>query len=293
MARSRPIACFVALVVVLAGFGALVALPGQVRPVGGQGVGTPEPSASSSTISVTGQGTVRTEPDSASFVAGVEATASTLGEAQAEANDRMTAIIDALRAAGVTENDIRTVAYNVDVIREDGVPPQPVPADAMEGAEASAQIGQAAATPDVPGIRGFRVINLVRVEVDDPDRLGALLDTAVAQGANTISGVSFFLEDPSVPQARARAAAMQDARTTAEELAAAADLTVGRVQSITEEGGPPSPASTGRVEADAALASGAPIEPGQTEIVVVVRVTYELEPPTPGPIETPAATPEP
>lgn len=293
MARSRSTTRFVAVVTVLVGFSAMLALLGLARPALGQNLGTPAPSTSSSTISVVGQGAARAAPDTASFVAGVEAVAATLSEAQGDANNRMTAIIDTLRATGVAADDIQTVGYNVEVIREESGPPQPVPADVPQGAEASTQIGEAAATPDVSGIRSFRVIKLVRVEVDDPARVGELLDTAVAQGANTIFEVSFFLEDPSLPLAQARATAVRNARTTAEELAAAAGLTVGRVQSIAEEGGAPQPSSIGRAGADAALESGTPIEPGQTEVVVVVGVTYELDPSPSGPAGTPAATPAP
>ena len=43
------------------------------------------------------------------------------------------------------------------------------------------------------------------------ERVGAILDEAVAAGANTVSGVSFIVSDPPRLRDLARAAAMTDA----------------------------------------------------------------------------------
>jgi uncharacterized protein YggE len=117
------------------------------------------------------------------------------------------------------------------------------------------------------------------VTVRDTDKLGELLDAAVSAGANSIYGISFYVEDQTAAASDARVEAVEDARTKADELASAAGMTVGPVVSIAE-GVPPvlSPVyAMGRGGAGAAMAEAAvPVEPGSTTVSVDVTVTYEL-----------------
>jgi uncharacterized protein YggE len=228
--------------------------------------------ATQPTVTVTGRGTASAEPDMAAFTTGVEVMADDLASTQEESTRRMTAILDALRQAGVPDEAIQTVGFRVEVVGADA-PPQPV-----EGAGAGAvePAMAVAATPGPAPIQGFRVVNEVRVEVADLDRLGAILDDVVAAGANTVFGVELTVDDPSDAQRQARQRAVADARTVAEDLAMAVGGRLGNVLAITTDGvsGPPQPVAA---EAQAAGAP-MPIAPGQTEIAVEVRVTYALLP---------------
>jgi uncharacterized protein YggE len=75
---------------------------------------------------------------------------------------------------------------------------------------------------------------------------------------------------------------MADARTKAEELAAAAGMTISRVASISEFSSPmPMPVEFGRDRIEAtAIADAAgpdvPISVGMNEISIDLQVTYEL-----------------
>lgn len=70
------------------------------------------------------------------------------------------------------------------------------------------------------------------------ERVGAILDEAVAAGANTVSGVSFIVSDPAGLRDLARAAAMTDAQSRAEQLANLAGVELGPVMQVSEAPGP-------------------------------------------------------
>lgn len=209
---------------------------------------------SPATVYVNGQGVVTVAPDTASVIVGVNIIDTTLSSAQEKATVQMTAVIDALKAAGIDEKDIQTVNYSVNILQnydQNGNPST---------------------------IEGFQVSNQVSVTVRDLAQLGTILDTVVAQGANAIYGINFFVDDPSAAASQARELAVQDAKRKADELAAAAGMQVGRILSISESYSPsPMPVAYGRAEA-ADTAVAVPIQAGSTAIQVDVQITYELVP---------------
>jgi uncharacterized protein YggE len=101
---------------------------------------------------------------------------------------------------------------------------------------------------------------------------GALIDAAVAAGANTISGPTLSRTDVDALYNQALAAAVDDAAERASVLAQAAGRSLGRVIGITEAGSAP--------VAFAAKASAAqdstPVVSGPQETTATVSVTYEL-----------------
>src|SRR5918993_2727206 len=162
------------------------------------------------TVSVSGHGSVNVPPDTASVNIGVDVIKPTLGEAQDTATAQATAVIEALKEAGIAAEDIQTEYFSVNILR-----------DYSENA-------------DPTQITGFEIVNQLRVTVRDTEQLGELLDAAVNAGANSIYGVTFYVDDQTAAASEARVEAVEDARTKAEELAAAAGLTPGSVVSIAE-----------------------------------------------------------
>lgn len=219
------------------------ATPGAAQEANARGVAT---------VQVVGSGTVDVSPDSASIVIGVDVTLPTLAEAQAEATDTMEAVIAAIQARDIPEEAIQTATFSVNPIRE---------YDQVTG---------------VPGaVTGFQVTNQVGVDTNDLDDLGALLDAAVAAGANSIYGITFYLEDPTDANSDARRLAFEDARTRAGELAENAGLTLGNVIAIQEGslGGVPYYSAD---MAQGRAGGGPPIAPGVTSISVAVDVVFGL-----------------
>jgi len=213
---------------------------------------SPVAGATPATVSVSGVGIVTTTPDTASIQLGMTVTQPTLADAQNEASTQMQAVLDALVAAGVEEKDIQTSSYYVSVVQNydsNGNPSE---------------------------VTNFQVQNMVNVVVRDIDNVGPILDSAVAAGANTVYGVNFYLDDSSAATSEARALAVQDAEKRAQELAAAAGMTLGPVVSITEgySSGPIYGKGGGAMAAESA--APAPIQAGTTTIQVDVTVVYQL-----------------
>jgi uncharacterized protein YggE len=208
--------------------------------------------SSPATVSVSGQGIVTTQPDTASVIVGVNIIDKTLSAAQEKATSAMTDVLAALNEAGIAERDIQTINYSVNILQNYDSNGNPAT------------------------IEGFQVSNQVNVTVRDLTALGGILDTVVGKGANAIYGVSFYVDDPTTAQAQARTLAVQDAKKKADELAAAAGMTVGRILSITESyASSPMPYMGGRAEA-ADVATSVPIQAGTTAIQIDVQVVYEL-----------------
>ena len=123
--------------------------------------------------------------------------------------------------------------------------------------------------------------NTVYVTVRALDKLGALLDTVVKAGANNINSIQFDVADKTAALKEARDAAVQDAKTQAQELAAAAGVRLGEITSISFYDSAPSPVMDtygkggggGMVEAAASV----PIQPGQMTLTVTVSMTYEIK----------------
>ncbi|HYX92605.1 MAG TPA: SIMPL domain-containing protein [Myxococcaceae bacterium] len=208
-------------------------------------VGSPPPGA----IQVTGQGRVTAAPDSARVSIGVEAFAKSLAEASEQANGDMQRVISVLRGAGVPPEDVRTTNYDVMVERrntERGPEPEPI---------------------------GFRVSTSAEVRVRDLSRLGAILDRVVSAGSNQIHGLQLERADPTSAQARALAAAYEDARAKATELARAAKVKLGKIVSVAESSGFGGPIPL-RAEA---IRAGAPVATGELEFTAQVTATFEIE----------------
>lgn len=183
---------------------------------------------------------------------GVNMIDKTLGAAQEKATAQMTAVIAALKEAGIDERDIQTVNYSVNILQNYDSNGNPAT------------------------IEGFQVSNQVNVTIRDLTKLGSILDTVVGQGANAIYGISFYVNDPTSAASQARALAVTDAKKKADELATAAGMTVGRILSISESFSPsPAPYYAARAET-ADMSSAVPIQAGTSSIQVDVQVVYEL-----------------
>ena len=128
-------------------------------------------------------------------------------------------------------------------------------------------------------ITGYQAANQIDVTVRDMDKVGPVIDASVDAGANLSNGISFRLSDQSHGVNEALQAAVADARSKAETLAAAGDAQLGQVITIVERS---SPSSVPPIyyERDAmAGADGAvstPIQPPTLETQVSVSVTWEL-----------------
>jgi uncharacterized protein YggE len=204
------------------------------------------------TISVTGTGEVKSKPDMAVINSGVVSEAPTARDALAKNNTAMTAVIEALKKAGIAEQDIQTSNFSVS--------PQYPPNRSNQA----------------PHITGYQVSNQVTVRVKSLAKLGTILDTLVQVGANQINGIGFDIDQPKPLQNEARKLAVADARAKADLYAVAAHVSLGRVMQISESGGFAGPRPVAYAM-DRMAAGSVPIAAGQETLSENVSIVYEIQ----------------
>jgi hypothetical protein len=213
------------------------------------------PQAASRSLTVTGAGQVALQPDIAYIYIGVNTENVSAADAVAKNNADTQRLIDALKAQGVAAEDLRTSNFSIWTNRPYG----------MDGQ---------------PGDPVYVVDNTVYVTVRDLENLGNLLDVAVRSGANNINSIQFDLADKSQAMSEARAAAVEAARKQAEELASAAGVNLGKIQTISFYDSMPYPVFEGKGlggGGGAAMDLSVPINPGQMQLTVTVTVAYEIK----------------
>ncbi|MBS0565194.1 MAG: SIMPL domain-containing protein [Proteobacteria bacterium] len=202
-------------------------------------------------MTVTGEGQVQVAPDMATVMLGVTNDAAS-ARAALDANSKaVAALLKELAASGIEARDIQTSGLSL-------------------GPRIDYSSGGASQK-----VVGYTASNMVTVEVRALDRLGGILDSVVNEGANTLSGISFGLQDPVPATDEARKAAVADAGRKAALYAAAAGVRLGKVLSIAEAGGQamPMPMAAGAFAKDAAAV---PVSAGQLSVGASVSVVYEL-----------------
>ncbi|MFB6103257.1 MAG: SIMPL domain-containing protein [Haloplanus sp.] len=217
---------------------------------------------SESTIRVAGSGSADADPNQAVVRVAVVATAPDAATARQRLAEHTSQMRTALERIGIGDEQIRTERYDID---QDRRRPR------EEGAEPRIQ---------------YRASHDFQITVDDPDRVGAVIDTAVGNGATEIDDVRFTLsaERRRQLERQARSAAMADARSKARALAADANLTVTGVRVIqtTSVGAPRRAGEAGGAAMTATpVPTAAPpsdIESGPVTVTTTVQVVYEARP---------------
>ena len=213
------------------------------------------------TLDVSAEATVKREPDMAYITAGVREEAKTAQEAMSSQANSMTGVFEALAAAGIEKKDMQTSSLSLQPVYDY------VETDDGSGRRRGEQV-----------LRGYVASNQLTVKVHDLDNLGETLDSLVTAGGNTVSGISFALDDSRKAEDEARRQAVTDAMARADLYAEAAGLRVSRIVSISENGGySPQPAQMARMMAnDMAESMSTPIAGGEVGYTARVQVTFEL-----------------
>ncbi len=212
------------------------------------------PAETPRTITVTGSKSIYITPDVAYISVGVHTEGASVAQAVNKNNNQVNQVIAAIKEMGIAEKDISTSNFSV-YTRENYD---------MDGNR----------TADT-----YMVDNTVTLTVRNIDQLGDLLDVSVEAGANTIYGISFDLLDKGPALSEGRTAAVQDAATQAQELAAAGNLTLGEIQTINYYSSPYPMAVGGYGYGGAGFAAAdkVSVSPGQMVIQVDVTVVYAIQ----------------
>jgi uncharacterized protein YggE len=202
-------------------------------------------------LNVSAQAEARRVPDVATLSAGVVTQAVDGNSAMRENAVQMDKVMAAIKAAGIAERDIQTSGINLN--------PQ-----------------YRYAENEAPKITGYQASNTVSLKVRDITKLGKVLDSLAAQGANQINGPSFEIDQPEPVYDEARLAALKKAQARAETYAKTLGLRVRRIVSISEGGqggfrpAPMMMMRSAKAEMDTA------VSPGETTLSVNLDVVFEL-----------------
>lgn len=200
-------------------------------------------------ITVTGEGVVASAPDMASISLGVTTQGETAAMALAQNSAAMQAVMDRLAAAGIDPRDVQTsnLQLNPNWVQGDG--------------------------QQTPEIRGYTASNILTARLRDLTVLGKVLDAAVQDGANTLNGLSFEMSNPKPAQAQARLLAVEDAKAKASAMLGAAGASLGKIISISENGGYVSPMPMAKAAMDSAAV---PVAGGEIGISAQVTIVFEI-----------------
>ena len=203
------------------------------------------------TIVVSGTGRVAVEPDVAALRLGVTVSRDSVAEARAEAARTMTAILEAVTAAGVAPRDIRTSLLSVQPHYDyrDGKPPTLV---------------------------SYDLANVVEVTLRDIATVADVVDGSLRAGATSLDGLAFQVDDPTEPERIARIAAVGAARARADILAEAAGVKIAGVIDIVEGGPPPAFPRAKAERMMLAADASTPVTAGTTDIAITVTITYRI-----------------
>lgn len=217
-----------------------------------QSVPTPTSTPVPRNITVTGRGKVYLTPDIATISIGVHNEDENAARAVEGNNAQAQSVIDVLLEMGVDEDDIQVSNFNI--FAEQRID----------------QNGNQSGTI-------YIVDNTVFVTVRDLDTLGEIMGTVVEAGANSVFGIQPDIADKTQAISEARRVAVEDAQVKADELAQAAGVTLGDIQSINESSSSPIPVFEGKsgVGFDGETEQ-VPESFGQLSLTVEVSVVYNI-----------------
>jgi uncharacterized protein YggE len=253
--KSIIVVSFLLIAALLSGCGAAAAAPAFAQGQQPTPTASAVSTASPRTITVSGTGKAYLTPDIAYIYIGVHTEGKDAAEAVASNNTLTQKVIDAIKSFNVASKDIQTTNFSI-------YPQQ-----------------QYDNTGKSQGIT-YMVDNTVYVTLRDLTKIGDLLNGAVSAGANSINGIQFDVTDKTAALSEARKAAMADAQSQAEELATAANVSLGAVQEINASTTNSSPIPLYGKGGGAALAApeaSVPVSSGQLDVTVNVNVVYEIK----------------
>ena len=205
-------------------------------------------------IAVMGRGEVKVSPDRATIQISVQTRGSTAAAAAAENANKQQAVLTALRALGLGNDQLSTINYNV-------YPEQRY----EQGKE--------------PVIVAYNVTNTILADVRKLTQVGPVIDAALSHGANMITSLQFYASNTEAARRTAIGTAIEKARADAEAAARAAHGTLGTLLEINIGAySPPPPRPMMMMARKDAAQDSTPINPGEETLAVEVSTRWRFLP---------------
>jgi uncharacterized protein len=212
--------------------------------------------ALNNTLFVSGSATVNTKADKVIVSLGVETTDKTAEKALLSNSKLMNKVIGALKESGVKQNETSTSAFSINPNYN------------------YSKYG------DRGNLIGFTVSNSIHIESSNINSVSKWIDTAVQAGANTVNHISFRVSEEKLQNIKNMLLkeAVTNAKTKADIVAAASELNVAGIKSITvgEISLPPVPGPVSARSLTFDEASSTPILAGEQEVSTTVSIVYFL-----------------
>ena len=205
-------------------------------------------------VQATGEATISARPDQAVVEIGVVSQASNANAASAQNAKQTDAVLGELNSLLGHNKKVRTTSYSV---------------------RPSFQYSKPSASPI---ISGYTATNVVEVTLDDLGQVSKVTDTATQSGANVVQKLHYRLKNPNAVRAQALREAAEQAKVSAEAMAAGLGQKVIRVLSIEEVAPEEGYAMSKKAAAPApsGTAPPTPLEIGTIEVGVNVIVRVEI-----------------
>lgn len=197
-------------------------------------------------MTVTGNASLSLNPDKVSIQLEVMTENEQLSLAQQENARKMNQVIKSLVQLRIPQENIQTTAYNINPIY-----------DYIDGEQV---------------FRGYRVSNMITVQIKNIDQAGKIIDVAVQNGVNQVSNIQFSIEDEQIAYQQTLSAALKNAIAEAQVIAETLNINFDPTPiKIVEE----TIANPATFKTFATMDSGVstPIEPGQ----IIVRATIKAQ----------------
>jgi len=205
-------------------------------------------------IYASGTGKVTTTPDRVIISLAVETQHTDVKVAQSDNARLMEKVTGAIKAAGISEDDLKTTGYSI------------YPVYDSSGSQFTRDI------------KSYRVTNTLMITLKDINRAGEIIDIGIANGANRVDGVTFTLSDEKQQELRADAltAAVAQARGDANAVAAALGKTIIDVKEVNIGSSyvPMRYAEYDMVSSAGAAKVATPIQAGDVDVTATVSITY-------------------
>lgn len=223
-------------------------------------------------FSVSGEGKIAAIPDVANVSFGVITQGGkNTAETQKQNTEKMNGLIGFIKSQGVKDEDIKTQQFTIE--------PRYQYYDCSRRITLVANANPTPCPP--PDIVGYTVTQSALVKIRDFEKIGAIMGELSQSGANSISQLSFTIDDPAQIENKAREKAIRQAQEKAEAIAKTGRFTIGKLLSIDENNYQPVPMYQGMGGVAKSMAfEAAPvaptIEPGSQEVKITVSLRYEI-----------------
>lgn len=199
-------------------------------------------------MTVVGNANIPVKPNIALIQLAVKTEHEQLNQAVQENSYQMNQVIQALVQFGILRENIQTASLQVQHMY-----------DFVEG---------------IQEFKGFEVINIITIRMEDIDQVGNVIEIAIQNGANQISNLQYSLDNPQSFERQAIIEALEDAKGKAQTIAHQMHITIDPIpvkviEDVNEQIIPYVKSSIAEHQ------SIPPIEPGLIQIQAKVHVNFQ------------------